>query len=241
MRLNQIPSVCFWRIFNCLVTVRLYVVSMNIASTSNLAKYAKKELKLVRSSDPVLHSEAAPVDVNDPHLYDVFEKMEDKMYAKSGAGLAAPQVGIPYRMMIVDAGDGPVHLANPRITESSGWLPSVEGCLSLTGTISFTGRSSRVTVEAHDEFGEPFKMKCRGFKAIAMQHELDHLDGTLMTDRKGAHLTPLRMLGGAAGLVAGAFLNGTTGAAIGGALGVAATYGLEKALKGSPQSSSQPS
>lgn len=213
---------------------------MNV--TSSLAPYANKELKLVKSSDPVLKREAAPVNVEDEHLFDVFDQMEETMYDKSGCGLAAPQVGIPYRMMIVDVGDGPVHLANPKITESSGWMPSIEGCLSLTGTMSFLGRPSRVTVEAHDQFGEKFQMKCRGFKAIAMQHELDHLDGTLMTDRAAVNLTPLRMLGSAAGLVAGAYLSGTTGAMIGGVVGLAASYGLEKALGGkAPEQAQQPS
>ena len=206
-----------------------YNLLMNVSSTK-LAPYAHKKLEMADRKDPVLHQPAAPVDVKDENLGDVFIAMESVMRQQGGCGLAAPQVGIPHRMMVVDVGNGAIHLANPKITEREGWAPSIEGCLSLKGTLSVVGRSRRVTVEAHDKEGQPFTMRCNGFKALAMQHELDHLNGTLMTDRKGVNITPLRAAGGATGLIAGALLRGVTGSAIGGVLGVAAGYGVEKLL-----------
>lgn len=194
----------------------------------SLAGHAQRDLKLVPRKDPVLHRQAQAVDPKDPHLDDVFEKMEEAMYQQGGCGLAGPQVGIPFQMMVVDTGDGPIHLANPRITESHGGAPGIEGCLSLGGTMSLVWRPTQVKIEGIDSKGQALTVESSGFKARALQHELDHLNGELMSEKALVNVTAARALGAVGGAVAGGWLRGTPGALVGGALGVAVAWGVEQ-------------
>ena len=100
-----------------------------------------------------------------------------------GAALAAPQVGILRRMVVIDMGEGPLLLVNPRILWQQGEQHCVEGCLSIPGRFGSTVRPARVTVEALDRDGEPVWLSGIGAMAKCLCHELDHLDGVLYTDK----------------------------------------------------------
>ncbi|MCA9792689.1 MAG: peptide deformylase [Candidatus Eremiobacteraeota bacterium] len=195
---------------------------------SNLRQYSQGDYKLVGRKEPVLHQPAQPVDSLDPSLSQVLDQMNDCMRREGGVGLAAPQIGIPYRLMVINTGDGPHKLANPTITERSGHQLSLEGCLSLGGTMSVVMRSRRVKVDALDDHGQPTTVECKGFKACAFQHEIDHLDGKLMTDRALVNINTKKVLGAAAGALIGGALRGLPGAAIGGAAGVGLVWAGEK-------------
>lgn len=191
---------------------------------------ATTPMRLVGRRDPVLHQPAQPVDSLDQSTGRVLDEMASFMRQSGGCGLAGPQVGIPYRLIVVDAGGGLVKAANPEIVARSGGVPSLEGCLSLSGTMSLVWRSSQVTVKGTDEKGQPFLRQCRGLESRCFQHEIDHLDGKLMTDRTLVSITPLRLLGGAGGAIAGGLMRGVPGAIIGGAAGLGLAWGAEKAF-----------
>ena len=97
-------------------------------------------------------------------------------------GLAAPQVGILRRVVVVDTGDGLVELINPEIIAREGEQAGAEGCLSLPGRQGYVVRPQKVTVRAQDRKGKPFEITAEGLKARAFCHEIDHLDGVLYID-----------------------------------------------------------
>lgn len=143
--------------------------------------------------DPVLRVNCPAVETFNGSLRDLCESMVETMYAAPGVGLAAPQVGVETRLAVVDAtaGEEPGHLivlVNPEIISSEGSDLDVEGCLSISGISDKVLRSVRVVVEAQDIEGQPFRIEAEGLEARAIQHEIDHLDGILFTDR----LTGLR-------------------------------------------------
>lgn len=125
----------------------------------------------------------------DERLHILLDDMLETMYAADGVGLAAPQIGILRRVVVIDVGEGPVELINPEITSSSGTQCGREGCLSLPGRQAVVTRPEKVTVHAQDRNGKPFDLKAEGFFARAICHELDHLDGTLYIDRMDRELT----------------------------------------------------
>jgi peptide deformylase len=104
------------------------------------------------------------------------------MYANNGVGLAAPQIGIPERLITVDTGDGLLSLINPVLVATSGQERDVEGCLSIPGQSGYVTRAARVIVEGLDPGGRRKKIEAEGLLARALQHEIDHLDGILFTD-----------------------------------------------------------
>lgn len=143
--------------------------------------------------DPVLRVDCPAVESFDASLRELCESMIETMHAAPGVGLAAPQVGVETRLAVVDAtaGEEPGHLivlVNPEIVESTGSEVDVEGCLSIAGISDKVERRFRVVVEAQDLDGEPQRIEAEGLEARAIQHEIDHLDGILFTDR----LTGLR-------------------------------------------------
>ena len=138
----------------------------------------------------VLTSVAAPVESFDDDLSALAADMLETMYASSGIGLAAPQVGCSIRMIVLDLAAGTEEqgtrqlvLINPEITARSGDIVWEEGCLSLPGILGKVKRSNRVTVAALDLSGEPVEVEGEELVAVAMQHEIDHLDGILFTGR----------------------------------------------------------
>ena len=122
------------------------------------------------------------------------EDMAETMYAAPGVGLAAPQIGVPKRLFLVDVATGqddPSDLrvfVNPEIVERTGTIAWEEGCLSFPGVHEDIQRAERVKVQAQDRRGERFELEADGLLAIAIQHENDHLDGKLMID----HLSILK-------------------------------------------------
>ena len=109
--------------------------------------------------------------------------MAETMYAADGCGLAAPQVGILRRMVVIDVGDGLIELINPEIIESEGEEIGVEGCLSVPGRRGTVKRPTKVVVRALDKKGREIELTAEGFLARAVCHELDHLDGTVYVDK----------------------------------------------------------
>ncbi|MBM7623305.1 peptide deformylase [Sporohalobacter salinus] len=133
--------------------------------------------------DPVLRTETKPVDEITDQTKKLIENMKDTMYDASGVGLAAPQVGISKQIIIVDVGDGPLTLINPEIVDSSGAEIDEEGCLSIPGENGKVERASKIVVEALNSDGEEVEIEAEGLLARALQHEIDHLEGTLFVDK----------------------------------------------------------
>lgn len=133
--------------------------------------------------DDVLRKTARPVAAINWRTKQLLEDMADTMYEANGVGLAAPQVGILRRVVVVDIGDGLVELINPEILEQSGSQIEVEGCLSIPGRRCTVERPQKVTVRALDRQGRSFVIEGEGLMAVALCHELDHLDGILYVDK----------------------------------------------------------
>ena len=134
--------------------------------------------------DPVLRRVAEPVPAVTPELKTIIADMVDSMWHQVGIGLAAPQVGISLRIVVMDDGKGGASaLINPVITDRGGAVREEEGCLSLPGIFADVERSKWVRVSAQDEAGQPVSFEAQGLRAKVIQHEIDHLDGVLFIDR----------------------------------------------------------
>jgi len=141
-------------------------------------------LSVRRYGDPILRQKADAVAEVTPEIQRVIADMVETMYHHVGIGLAAPQVGIPIRLILVDDGSrGPRALINPTIVEHRGSIRGEEGCLSIPGIFGEVERSEWVRVEARDAQGQPLAFEARGLQARVIQHEMDHLDGVLFIDR----------------------------------------------------------
>ncbi len=141
------------------------------------------ELIIVKYPDPVLRKKAAPITRMTPEIREFIARMHELMQSANGVGLAAPQVGISLRIIIVDAGDGAQTLINPQIHLSEGHEQGSEGCLSLPRLYGEVMRAERVVVRAMNDKGRKITLSGEGLWARAIQHEIDHLDGVLFTDR----------------------------------------------------------
>lgn len=142
--------------------------------------------KVVLTGDPVLRRIAHPVkEVND-NIKKLMNNMAETMYHAKGVGLAAPQVGISKRVIVVDIGEGLFKLVNPEIVASSGIQDGAEGCLSLPDVVGNVKRSERVKVKALNEDGDEVTIEASGYLARAFQHEIDHLNGIIFTDKATA-------------------------------------------------------
>lgn len=113
----------------------------------------------------------------------LIEDMLDTMYEKMGVGLAAPQVGVLKRIVVIDVGEGPIVLINPEIVESFGEQTGEEGCLSVPGKWGIVSRPEHVKVRALNQEMEPFEIEGEGLLARAFCHEIDHLRGELYVDK----------------------------------------------------------
>jgi peptide deformylase len=141
-------------------------------------------LTIRRYGDPILRQKAQPVDAVTPEIQKIVADMVETMYHQIGIGLAAPQVGIPLRLILVDDGSrGPRALINPVIMERGGSIRGEEGCLSIPGIFGEVERSEWVRVQAQDAEGGPIALESRGLQARVIQHEMDHLDGVLFIVR----------------------------------------------------------
>ncbi len=139
--------------------------------------------KIVTLEDPVLRKTSRKVEKFDKRLWDLLDDMKDTLYNANGAGLAAVQVGILRRVVVIDVGDGLMELINPEITErSKEKQKEVEGCLSIPGRYGITERPEWVKVKAQNREGKWVVYKGEGLKARCFCHELDHLDGVLYID-----------------------------------------------------------
>lgn len=136
-----------------------------------------------KNGDEILRKRSREVkEIRDREL-SLLNDMLETMYAAEGVGLAAPQVGILKRMVVIDVGEGPVKLINPEIIEMSGSCIDYEGCLSIPGEQGRVDRPVAVTVSALNEKGEKIKITGNDFFARALCHEIDHLEGILFIDR----------------------------------------------------------
>ena len=140
-------------------------------------------LRTIRvEGDPVLTKISRPVDKMTPRIQDLITDMLDTMYEAMGVGLAAPQVGILKRIVVIDVGDGPIILINPEIIEKSGEQTGDEGCLSVPGMSGQVTRPDHVKVKALNEDMDEVVYEGEGLLARAFCHELDHLDGHMYTE-----------------------------------------------------------
>jgi peptide deformylase len=134
--------------------------------------------------DPVLRQVATPVREITAEIKRIIADMTETMWHQVGIGLAAPQVGLPHRILVMDDGSGGAQaLINPVIESRSGTIREAEGCLSLPGVFGVVERTKTITVRAMDADGKPVSLEATGLKARIVQHELDHLDGVLFIDR----------------------------------------------------------
>ena len=138
---------------------------------------------IVTEGDEILRKVCRKVEKFDNKLEELLEDMAETMYNSNGVGLAAPQVGLLKRIVVIDVGEELIELINPVIIEKSGEQREVEGCLSIPGEYGITIRPMKVTVEAQDRNGNYFQVKGEGLLARAFCHEIDHIDGILFKDR----------------------------------------------------------
>lgn len=139
--------------------------------------------KIVVEGDPVLKKKSRPVEKFDARLAELLDDMRQTLYSAEGVGLAAVQVGVLRRVVVVDVGDGLLELVNPEIIEAEGEQRESEGCLSLPGEYGETIRPAVVKVKAQNQEGKWCIYKGDGLKARCFCHEIDHLDGILFTER----------------------------------------------------------
>jgi len=144
---------------------------------------AKRKI-LILGQDEQLRKRCRPVDKFDERLHTLLDDMAETMYASNGAGLAAPQVGILKRAVVIDVGDehGLVELINPEIVAAEGERVVVESCLSVPDKCGTVKRPVKVTVKGQNRYGEPVEYTGEDFFGLALCHETEHLDGKLYVD-----------------------------------------------------------
>lgn len=133
--------------------------------------------------DDLLRKKSRKVEVIDDRILELLDDMEETMRSRDGVGLAAPQVGILRRVVIVDVGEGLFEFINPEIIEQSGANTMVEGCLSVPDKIGDVTRPTFVKVKAFNRKGEEFLLEAHDYFAKAICHEIDHLDGIIFVDK----------------------------------------------------------
>lgn len=141
-------------------------------------------IRLIRTyGDEILRKKSRVVDEINPRILLLIKDMKETMYNSKGVGLAAPQVGILKRIVVIDVGDGPIAFINPEILEMQGSIISNEGCLSILGVQKNVERPEKVTMKALNDQGEEVVITGEGLLARAICHEIDHLDGVLFVDK----------------------------------------------------------
>lgn len=132
--------------------------------------------------DPVLTKVCKPVKEMTSRLKSLTDDMLETMYEANGVGLAAPQVGVLRRIVVIDVGEGPFVMVNPEIIERDGEQTGQEGCLSVPGVYGIVTRPMHVKAKAFDKDMKPYEIEAEGLFARAICHELDHLDGHMYTE-----------------------------------------------------------
>jgi peptide deformylase len=149
------------------------------------------KLAILEYPDPRLRTTAEPIGVVDDAVRRLADDMLETMYAAKGVGLAASQVDVHRRLLVLDVSDTrdqPLVLINPQILAAEGRAPGEEGCLSLPGIYDTLERAERIKVRALDRNGAPFELDAAGMLGVCIQHEMDHLEGKLFVD----HLSELK-------------------------------------------------
>ena len=145
--------------------------------------------KILTDKDPALHKVCKPVEVFDKKLHKLLDDMADTLAEANGVGLAAPQIGILRRVVIVDTGEEILELINPVMLETDGEQVGPEGCLSVPGKYGLVKRPYYAKVRAQDRYGEWFEAEGEELIARCFCHELDHLDGIVYTEVMERFLT----------------------------------------------------
>lgn len=151
-------------------------------------------LNIIKEGEPTLRKKCREVTEITPRIITLLDDMRETLRDANGCGLAAPQVGVLRRVVIVDTEEtGTVELINPEIIKKEGKQEELEGCLSIPGKWGYTSRPMKVTVRAMNRKGETFTVTGEGLAARAFCHELDHLEGVLFSDNAVHMLTPEEM------------------------------------------------
>jgi peptide deformylase len=143
------------------------------------------KLAILEYPDPRLRKKAQPVTVVDDAVRHLVDDMLETMYAAKGVGLAASQVDVHKRLLVLDVSETrnqPLVLINPELLSAEGRVPGEEGCLSLPGIYDKLERAAKIRVRALDRDGEPLELDAEGMLAVCIQHEMDHLEGKLFVD-----------------------------------------------------------
>ncbi len=145
---------------------------------------------IIKNGDERLRKKARAVTDFNERLWTLLDDMYETMQDGDGVGLAATQVGILRRVVVIDIGEGLIELINPVITENSGDQYGSEGCMSVPGEYGMVHRPQKVVVQAQDRHGKSFELTAEDYLAVAVCHEADHLDGVLFIDKTDHMLTP---------------------------------------------------
>lgn len=146
--------------------------------------------KIITLGDETLRKISKPMPKFDLRLWLLLRDMADTMYKAEGVGLAAPQVGILRRVVVIDVGEGLIELVNPEIIATEGEQAGPEGCLSVPGRQGHVVRPNKVIVRAQDRKGKSFEITGEGLLARALCHEIDHLDGIVYVDKMDHEIFP---------------------------------------------------
>lgn len=149
--------------------------------------------KIMTVKEPCLHKVCRPVEKFDGKLHRLLDDMKETLAEANGVGLAAPQVGILRRVVVVDTGEEMLELVNPELLETSGEQVGSEGCLSVPGKYGIVKRPNYAKVRAYDRDGNEFEVEGEGLMARCFCHELDHLDGIVYTEIMERYLTEEEM------------------------------------------------
>jgi len=137
---------------------------------------------IIKDNDPLLRETSKPVSEITPRIHKLLGDMAQTMYDAAGVGLAAPQISVLKRIVVIDIGEGLIELINPEIISLEGEQEGPEGCLSVPSLLGKVKRADFVIVKALDRNGSEISIEATGFLARAIQHEVDHLNGILFTD-----------------------------------------------------------
>lgn len=154
---------------------------------------ALRNVLTVDKENDSLRKKSREIEKIDDKILTIIEDMKETLYDKNGVGLAAPQIGILKRIIVIDIGEGPIVLMNPVIVYQKGEITDVEGCLSVPGIWGTVTRPEQVIVRGMNPAGEIVEIEGKGLLARAFCHEIDHLNGTIYTDKVIEYIDPSQM------------------------------------------------